>query len=310
MTTPVLEARDISIAFCQYSKGLRQSYHKMITNLSLDVYEGEIVAIVGASGSGKSLLAHAILGILPDNCQVTGELYYHGTILDKQRLEQLRGKEIALVPQSVNYLDPLMRIGKQVALSVQDNSKKTTLVSKLFARFGLNSGVERLYSFQLSGGMARKVLISAAIAGNPKLLIADEPTPGLDEDGVREALSSFRELAAQGHSIVMITHDLEAALAIANRIVVFYAGTTIEIASATDFNGEGEMLRHPYSRALWQALPQNGFTPIAGSQPLYDQLPNGCLFAPRCSQKAKACEERLPLLRECRNGKVRCIHAT
>jgi len=310
MTTPVLEARDISIAFCQYSKGLRQSHHKMISNLSLDVYEGEIVAIVGASGSGKSLLAHAILGILPDNCQVAGELYYRGTILDKQRLEQLRGKEIALVPQTVNYLDPLMRTGKQVALSIQDTSEKASIVRKLFERFGLRSGVERLYPFQLSGGMARKVLISAAIAGNPKLLIADEPTPGLDDAGVQEALASFRELAAQGHSIVMITHDLEAALAVANRIVVFYAGTTIEIAQVTDFNGKGERLRHPYSRALWEALPQNGFAPIAGAQPLHDQLPNGCLFAPRCSQKSKACEEQLPSLRGLRNGKVRCLHAT
>lgn len=310
-SVPVLEAKDISISFCQYTQGLEQSYQKVITGLDLDVKAGEIVAIVGSSGSGKSLLAHAILGILPDNCQVSGELFYRGAPLSETELRKLRGKEISLVPQSINYLDPLMRVGKQVEASVpKEKGDKKSVVRQLFTRFGLASTVEEMYPFQLSGGMARRAIVSAAIAGNPKLLIADEPTPGLDEEGVKEALAFFKELSNQGHSIMMITHDLGAALHIADRIVVFYAGTTVEMAPVRDFIGAGEQLRHPYTKALWNALPQNGFQPLAGSQPLHDQLPNGCFFGPRCSMKSDLCEQHLPELRQLRDGSVRCIHAT
>ncbi|OEF97184.1 peptide ABC transporter ATP-binding protein [Desulfuribacillus alkaliarsenatis] len=308
---PVLQAKDISISFCQYTKGLEQSYQKVITSLHLDVHAGEVVAIVGSSGSGKSLLAHSILGILPDNCQLSGELYYKGAPLSEVELSKLRGKEISLVPQSINYLDPLMKVGKQVETSVpKEKGNKKSVVRQLFSKFGLAPKVEEMYPFQLSGGMARRAIVSAAIAGNPKLLVADEPTPGLDEEGVKEALSFFKKLSNQGHSIIMITHDLEAALQIADRIVVFYAGTTVEMAPVRDFAGAGENLRHPYSKALWNALPQNGFQPLAGSQPLHDQLPKGCFFGPRCSLKTEMCEQHLPELRGLRDGSVRCIHAT
>nr|WP_243453229.1 oligopeptide/dipeptide ABC transporter ATP-binding protein [Psychrobacter coccoides] len=109
---------------------------------------------------------------------------------------------------------------------------------------------------------------------------------------------------------MLITHDIEAALQIADRIAVFYAGTTLEVASVEDFTGDGERLRHPYSKALWRALPQNDFMPIPGSQPQATDLPSGCLFAPRCAFMIPDCSEVRPDMRDLRNGKVRCLHAT
>jgi len=142
------------------------------------------------------------------------------------------------------------------------------------------------------------------------VIIADEPTPGLDPAVMEEALKSFRELADSGCAVMLITHDIDAALTIADDIAVFYAGTTVEIAPAKDFSGKGEALRHPYSKALWRALPQNDFIPISGAQPHSDALPDGCLFAPRCSWATDACREKRPEMRELRDGTVRCIHAT
>ncbi|MNJ41341.1 putative D,D-dipeptide transport ATP-binding protein DdpD [compost metagenome] len=109
---------------------------------------------------------------------------------------------------------------------------------------------------------------------------------------------------------MLITHDIESALQIADKIAVFYAGTTVEIARVEDFAGQGEAIRHPYSKALWRALPQNDFTPIPGSQPHPNALPPGCLFAPRCGMATAECLQAQPEMRDLRAGKVRCIHAT
>src|SRR5699024_1115345 len=166
------------------------------------------------------------------------------------------------------------------------------------------------YPFQLSGAMARRTLLSTAIISGATVIIAAEPTPGLDPADMEEALKSFRERAANGCAVMLITHDIDAALTIADDIAVSYAGTTVEIAPAKNFSGKGEALRHPYSKALWRALPQNDFIPIPGSQPHPDSLPNGCLFAPRCPWATEACVDKWPEMRELRCATVRCIHAT
>ena len=123
-----------------------------------------------------------------------------------------------------------------------------------------------------------------------KVIIADEPTPGLDPIVIKEALNNFREFADNGCAVMLITHDIESALTIADKIAVFYAGTTVEIAPVENFTGDGEALRHPYSKALWRALPQNEFIPIPGSQPHPSALPSGCLFAPRCEMATPECQ--------------------
>ncbi|WP_201588004.1 ABC transporter ATP-binding protein [Psychrobacter jeotgali] len=305
----ILEVSDLSISFNQYTGGLKQRELNVVSGLDLSLKKGEILAIVGASGSGKSLLAHSILGILPENANVSGSIKYKGQTLTAERQALLRASEIALIPQSVNFLNPLMRIAKQVRSPAND---KATIKAQraAFERLHLGPEVENMYPFELSGGMARRTLLSTAIVRDAKLIIADEPTPGLDPVVIKEALQSFRDLANEGRTIMFITHDIEAALQIADRIAVFYAGTTLEVASVEDFSGDGGRLRHPYSRALWRALPQNDFIPIPGSQPKAADLPPGCLFAPRCALMLPACNEAQPDMRELRTGKVSCLHAT
>ncbi|WP_312113346.1 ABC transporter ATP-binding protein [Brevibacillus reuszeri] len=307
--TPLLEVQDLCVSFVQYTSGLGQSTLQVINNLSVAIYPGEIVAVVGSSGSGKSLLAHAVLGILPGNAKVSGAISYDGQPLNSRRQTELRGKEIALIPQSVNYLDPLMRVGKQVRKSVRSGDA-IQRQREVFERYNLGREVDQLYPFQLSGGMARRVLVSTALVSGARLVIADEPTPGLDAAAVAETLDYFRDLADQGCGVMLITHDIETALEIADRIAVFYAGSTVEIAPVQDFTGEGEALRHPYTKALWRALPQNGFEPIPGFQPLPHELPVGCVFQPRCTLATSDCSMQKPDMRAVREGMVRCIHAT
>lgn len=304
---PILSVKDLSVSFQMYDNGLEKYDLKVISNLTLDVRPGEIVAIAGSSGSGKSLLAHAVMGLLPENASISGEISYKGKVLSQKEKEALRGKEMALVPQSVSYLDPLMKVGTQVRGRKADK-EIIKAQREIFRRFHLDEKTEQLYPFQLSGGMARRVLVSTAVLSGAEVIIADEPTPGLDLEMALEALKIFRELSDEGKAVILITHDIDLAFHIADRIAVFYAGTTVEIADAKDFLEGVDALRHPYSKALWKALPQNGFEPIPGFQPYAKYLPKGCLFSPRCPHKTKECEENIPM-REVRGGYVRCIHA-
>lgn len=304
----LLEIHDLSVSFRMYDHALGQKDLKVISNLHLTVRPGEIVAVAGSSGSGKSLLASAILGILPGNATVQGHVHYKGAELTDEMQAQLRGREIALVPQSIAYLDPLMKIGAQA-----DGHRHPRPIQKrrsLFRRFELPEKTEKMFPFQLSGGMARRVLVSTALISDAELIIADEPTPGMSLEQELEALQMFRELANEGKAVILITHDIDLAFEFADRVAVFYAGTTVETAPSADFRTGPSALRHPYSSALWRALPQNGFTPIEGFQPYAGNLPSGCLFAPRCPYATEECKNSLPPAQEVRGGEVRCFHAT
>lgn len=307
---PILKVNNLGISFSQYTKGLRRNDLKVITDLDIELYEGEILAVVGSSGSGKSLLASAIFGILPVNAVLEGEMFYKDQPLRQEEKEKIRGTEIALIPQSVNFLDPLQQIGKQIAISVTSRQDRKKVIESLFRKYDLELEVMRYYPFQLSGGMARKVLLATALASDAKIIIADEPTPGLDEASLNEVLKDFRELADGGRAILMITHDIEAALKIADRVAIFYAGTTLEVSNVQDFDDVGELLRHPYTKALNRARPNIEFSPIDGTQPYPDKLPDGCLFSDRCKMKTVECEREIPGFRDVRGGKVRCCHAT
>lgn len=301
----VLSVDDLVVSFRMYDKGFHRKNLEVIHSLSLTVGKGEIVAVVGSSGSGKSVLAHAALGLLPKNAQTSGTISYQGRNLDDSLRKNLLGREIAYIPQSVDYLDPLMKVGKQV-VGVHGTKKRQR---ELFDQFQLPESAEKMYPFQLSGGMARRVLISSAVMAQPELIIADEPTPGLDLQMAMETLIHFRELADQGTAVLLITHDIDLALHVADRIAVFYAGTIVEIAPKEDFLAGRESLRHPYSMAFLDALPQNAFKPIPGTQPYAGNLPSGCLFADRCPFRDEKCKGEIPM-RKVRNGEVRCAHAT
>ncbi|MDO4260813.1 MAG: ABC transporter ATP-binding protein [Eubacteriales bacterium] len=301
----ILEIEELTVSFGMYRKGFQKSDLEVIHSLSLDVEEGEILAVVGSSGSGKSILAGAALHLLPGNARTGGQIRYRGKPLDDRACKRCLGREIAFIPQSVDYLDPLMRVGKQVS-GVYGTKERQR---ELFRQYQLPEETERKYPFQLSGGMARRVLISGAVMGDPKLIIADEPTPGLNVEMAMETLNHFRKLADGGAAVLLITHDIDLAFHVADRIAVFYAGTVVETAPTEDFRKGREALRHPYSKAFIDALPQNGFRPLPGTQPYAGELPKGCLFADRCAQRGQECEGQIPM-RELRGGKVRCIHAT
>jgi len=305
---PLLEIEDLTVRFTQYTQRLHSHSITALDRLHLDLNEGEVLAVIGASGSGKSVLAHALLGILPGNAAISGAMRFAGTALTPAVQAKLRGHQIALVPQSVQFLNPLMRAETQVKYAVKLGDP-AAVQKEAFARYRLKEEVGRYYPHQLSGGMARAILLSTATVGGAKLLIADEPTPGLEPAVVREAMNGLRELANQGRAVLLITHDIEAALTIADRVAVLYAGTVAEIAHADDFAGDNSMLRHPYTQALWRALPQNGFVPLPGSQPVAGDLPAGCAFAPRCNKASEQCESEQEL-RNVRGGIVRCIHAS
>ena len=300
----VLEVSGLSLSFKMYDRGLRQKQVQVISNLNVKVREGEILAVAGSSGSGKSLLAHAILGILPSNATIKGDISYMGEPLSESRIKKLRGREIALVPQSVEYLDPLMKVGRQV-------SKDKAAVRTVFERYRLDKRVEKMFPFQLSGGMMRRVLCATAVVSGAKLIIADEPTPGMSAELAKRAMKHFRDLADEGAAVMLITHDLDLAIGYADKVAVFYAGTTVETALSTDFSEESK-LRHPYTKALWRAMPENGFRPTPGAQPQPDISLRGCLFAKRCDMKEKddRCLSGAIEPRELRCGEVCCLYAS
>lgn len=262
---PILKIEHLSVSFSRYERGVRRQQLHVVNDLSLAVMPGQIAAVVGASGSGKSLLAHSILGILPYNSYASGEIIYDGKPLTQKRVKKLRGKEIFLIPQGVTYLDPLMKVGEQLRKGRRDSRTEERCRAAL-ERYGLGKETEDLYPFELSGGMARRVLIASAVMEKPRLIIADEPTPGLDAQAAGRILGHFRELADEGAGILFITHDLELALTVADSVTVFYDGEIIEQAAAEDFK-DAENLQHPYTRALWYAMPEHGFRVIPGCEP-------------------------------------------
>ena len=304
---PILEISHLSITFTQYERGIHKRELPVIKDLSLQIEPGQIVAAVGASGSGKSLLAHSILGILPYNSRMSGTLKYDGRPLTQERAEALRGREIMLIPQGVTYLDPLMKIGPQIRKGKRDAGIRERCRAAL-KRYGLKEEIEEQYPFEISGGMARRVLIASAVTESPRLIIADEPTPGLDKKAAGKILGHFRELAEEGAGILFITHDLELALTVADRVAVFYAGETIEEAYASDFK-DVEILRHPFTKSLWHAMPEHGFHPIPGSQPYPGTMAKGCPFARQCRKCTILCREADQIsLKPYRGGLVRCLY--
>lgn len=301
---PVLEIKGLKISFKQYEKGFSQTRLDVIRNLDVAVCPGEIVAVVGSSGSGKSLLAHAVLGILPYNAAMGGEIRYDGELLNEKKVKKLRGDEIVLIPQSLAYLDPLMKTGVQIRKGKNDPQSRAKL-KRMLEEYELDPKVQELYPFELSGGMTRRIMNATAMMGNPRLVIADEPTPGLHISAAKRAMEHFRELADMGAGVLLITHDLELAIETADRIAVFYAGSTIEEAPARDFVS-CETLHHPYSKALWHAMPQNGFVPIPGTQPYVKEMPTGCAFGPRCEHCTEGCRNEIPW-KQVGDARVRCI---
>lgn len=265
----MLTIEQLSLRLPHYGTGYaawwKRSWATCLDNLSLHFLTGEVHALVGASGAGKSLLAYAIMGLLPASARLNGQLCYQGQLLDKRSQKTLRGRELALIPQSLNALDPLVRTQRQVAWAAeragQSSGSARQSARQALDHYRLDTRAQQAYAHELSGGMARRVLTAMAHVSQAQLVIADEPTVGLDPHQRQRVLAALRDLADQGKTVILITHDLRHALPIADRVTIMRSGKLIETAPAHAFQGTGRSLTNAYSQALWLALPDNAFTP-------------------------------------------------
>lgn len=266
-TTPVLEVEHLAISFHQYERGLRRRTVTPVKDMSLAAFAGEVLAVVGESGAGKSLIGMATLGLLPPNAEEAGTVRFHGRPVNHLERRVLAGREVGLLPQSPTFLDPLARVGTQLrrAAHLAGHGNPRQVAAAALERRGMDRSVMRLHPHELSGGMARRILFALATMSAPQLVFADEPTPGLHASSAEEVLADIRGLADDGSAVILVSHDIDQALMISDRVVICRAGRTIEQAMPSQFTGDGSALRHPYSRALWRALPSHGFE-VPGSK--------------------------------------------
>ncbi|MEU8403873.1 ABC transporter ATP-binding protein [Nonomuraea sp. NPDC048892] len=277
---------------------------RAVTDARFTLDQGRCLALVGESGCGKSVMAHALLGLLPANATVTGQAWLDSLDLiaapEQVLARQVRGRRIGLIPQSpAAHLTPVRTARSQLAETLRELGRPDA-PDTLAQRAGLRPADLDHYPHQLSGGMAQRVANALALAGDPPLLLADEPTTGLDRPLVDATMAELRRLCDEGRAVLLITHDLRAAEQVADDIAVMYASRIVELAPARRFF---DRPRHPYAQGLLDALPTRAFTPVPGQPPELTRLPDGCAFQPRCPRATARCDER-PVL----NG-VACHHA-
>lgn len=256
--TKLLEADDLSVVFRRYAGLFGRDEVTRLDGVSFTLEPGEVVAVIGSSGAGKSLLALALLGLLPCNAVQKGRIRFRGQPVDAAGLARLRGRGIALVPQQISHLDPLARAGTQIGRAAARAAVSPRIAERLGA-VGLQESAARLFPHQLSGGMARRVMICAAETGGAPVLIADEPTAGLDGANRDIVLTRLRDHADRGCAVLLISHDLMSVLPLADRVLLLEDGAMRGEEPAARFSAAGAAALSDYASALWQALPQNGF---------------------------------------------------
>ncbi len=284
---------------------LRDAVVHAVSNLSLTVRKGELLAVVGESGCGKSVLAHALFGLLPANAAVTGHAWLGPDRTDllscgeKRLAREVRGRRLGLIPQSpATALTPVRTGRRLIAETLRGHGRDPALADTVATDVGLDAADLDRYPFQLSGGMAQRLVTALAVATDPTLLIADEPTTGLDRPLVDHTLDLLRRRCDDGGAVLLITHDLAAAERVADTVAVMYASRIVEHRAAADvFGAPG----HPYTTALLDALPDRAFRPIPGHPPMLTALPDGCAFAARCPRATAACDVQP-------HGPVACHH--
>ncbi|WP_028933032.1 ABC transporter ATP-binding protein [Pseudonocardia spinosispora] len=287
--TVVLEADRLSVRF-RLGSSRRGSVVSAVSDVSFALRAGRLFALVGESGCGKSVLATTLMGLLPANADVRGAAWLRGetdveltTAPEKVLRDRVRGRSIGLVPQSAaTYLTPVRTVGAQLreAISVLRPGTDADAASVAgIRRVGLAPSALAKFPHELSGGMAQRVGVAMALAGEPKVILADEPTAGLDRDLVDLTVELLAGLAASGHAVLMVTHDLRAVRRVADDLAVMYASRLVESGPAEELFARPW---HPYTQGLLGALPDGGFVPIPGEPPELTDLPPGCAFRPRC----------------------------
>ncbi|WP_341703156.1 ABC transporter ATP-binding protein [Ferrovibrio sp.] len=301
--TPLVQMRGLTVDFDQ-GRHVTRALH----GIDLDVAPGEALGLVGESGSGKSVTWLAALGLLPGRARIRGSVKLDGMELigvAGRQLDAVRGRRVAMIFQDPSSsLNPVMRIGRQIGEALRLHRGLTGAAGeaeagRLLDRVGIANARRRLqdYPHEMSGGMNQRVMIAMALAGEPDLLIADEPTTALDATVQAQILRLLQEIRRDsGMAMVLISHDLGVVAENVERVCVMYAGRLVETAAAAHLF---ERPRHPYTRGLLAALPaldgpRERLAAIPGSVPEPWNLPAGCAFAPRCGEAETACHHMAP----------------
>ncbi|MFM7414935.1 MAG: ABC transporter ATP-binding protein [Alphaproteobacteria bacterium] len=314
---PLIRLRDLHVKF----ESRDRTVHA-VNGVDLDLAAGEVLCILGESGSGKSVTLRALMKLLPKTAKVTGEIQVAGRdvqAMNEGQLADFRGGDVAMIFQEpMTALDPVFTIGRQIAETVQrhegaSRSAADARALELLELVQIPSAKRRLsaYPHELSGGLRQRAMIAVALACRPKLLLADEPTTALDATVQIQVLLLLRSLQEQlGMGVVFVTHDLGVAGEIADRVAVMYAGKVVEEGPV------GALMAgplHPYAKGLLGATVHAGMrgkrlTTIPGAPPMLDKVPEGCAFAPRCAEVTEACHSGVPPLHQIVPGRqARCI---
>ena len=303
MSNSVLQIRDLHITFNTQLGEL-----KAVRGIDVDVEPGQILGVVGESGSGKSVSFLAAMGLLPKSASISGSVKLDGEELigtKRKVMRAVRGKSLAMVFQDpLSALNPVHRVGDQIVEMIQSHQNTNThdaekKAVELLEIVGIPQPDERArqYPHEFSGGMRQRVVIAMAIANNPKVLIADEPTTALDVTVQAQILEVIQRVQQTfGTAVVLITHDLGVIARVADSVNVMYAGRNVESGSVQSIFDHPS---HPYTRGLLSSLPHEGIErlqPIVGFPPNMLAPPSGCGFAPRCQHVTDACSLTLPQL--------------
>ncbi|MBP2213188.1 ABC transporter ATP-binding protein [Rhodococcus sp. DMF-1] len=320
MTEPLLSVDGLGVEFATAS-----GWTPVLQDVSFDVAAGQLVGLVGESGSGKSVTCSSVLRLLPprQSRTVAGHIRFQGRDLlnmPSRELEAVRGNDIAMIFQEpMTSLNPVFTVGDQIAEVVRRHRRvnrkaATARAVEVLDLVGIPDAARRIrqYPHEFSGGMRQRVMIAMALACEPKLLIADEPTTALDVTIQAQVLDLIREMAGRfGMGVLFVTHDLGVVADLCTEVVVMYAGQVVERARTEPLYATP---RHPYTAGLLRSVPDVGgrseLHTIAGSPPPPGSIPVGCRFAPRCPHRADECAGDVPLLAVGDDRTARCARVT
>jgi oligopeptide/dipeptide ABC transporter ATP-binding protein len=310
----LLQVSNLSV---EYPDGTRA-----VNSVSFTLNKGEILGIIGESGSGKSTIGLSIMMLLPEGTKISGSIIYEGkdlTRINQEELREIRGKEISLIFQdSLSSFDPVIKVGKQIVEraiddGLMDNNTATRRAIEILRSLGVTYPELRLKSYphELSGGLRQRAFIAMSTFLDPKILIADEPTTSLDVIAQKQLIDQIKRMKYNGISVIFITHDIALASSFCDKLLIIYGGYVMEYGKTDQIIREPY---HPYTDGLINVIPmlsniEKGLRIMKGSLPNPKELPPGCIFWPRCDYAKEKCKSEIPPLLEAEEGRyVACFY--